>query len=199
LALVQVNLLTKSTAAHALTRLRLVMRPPPLRMLLMIMTTMILAGCASYQLGAPTLYRQDIQTVYVPVFRSDSYRRNLGEWLTEAVVKEIQLKTPYRIANAADADSVLDGRIVSETKRVLSENRDDIPRNIETSFVVTVTWQSPQGDLLRPAMNIPLPPLLQIGQAANFIPEAGQSGASSQQQVIRQLAEQIVAQMEYPW
>jgi hypothetical protein len=156
-------------------------------------------GCASYQLGAPSLYRRDIQTVHVPVFRSDSYRRQLGEWLTEAVVKEIELKTPYKIANATDADSVLDGRIVSETKRVLAENRDDIPRNIETSLVVNVTWQSPQGDLLRPTLSIPLPPLLQVGQAANFIPEAGQSGASSQQRAIRQLAEQIVEQMEYPW
>ncbi len=156
-------------------------------------------GCASYQLGTQTLYRPDIQSVHVPIFESDSYRRNLGEWLTEAVVKEIQLKTPYKIASSTNADSVLSGRILSETKRVLAEDINDVPRNVETNFVVQVVWQSPQGDLLHPAMSVPLPPILQVGQAANFIPEGGQSVASAHQRAIQQLAEQIVAQMEQAW
>ena len=47
-------------------------------------------GCAGYRFGAASLYPPDIQTVYVPVFESNSFRRNLSEWLTEAVCKEIE-------------------------------------------------------------------------------------------------------------
>ena len=52
----------------------------------------VLAGCASYRVGNASLYPPHIRTVYVPVFESASYRRNLGERLTEAVMKEIEAK-----------------------------------------------------------------------------------------------------------
>ena len=41
------------------------------------------SGCATpYQIGNRSLYPQDVHTVYVPIFESDSFRRNLGERLT---------------------------------------------------------------------------------------------------------------------
>ena len=39
----------------------------------------------------------DVSTVYVPMIESGSYRRDLGERLTEAVAKQIELKTPYKV------------------------------------------------------------------------------------------------------
>jgi hypothetical protein len=159
----------------------------------------MLIGCASYQLGNQALYRGDVRTVHVAIFESDSYRAHLGEWFTEAVAKEIELKTPYKLADASQADSVLTGRILSDDKRVLAETATDLPRNIETSLVVQFMWQGPQGDLLHPLTSVPLPPVLNVRQTANFIPEAGQSVASAQQRAVQQLAEQIVAQMEAPW
>ena len=51
------------------------------------------AGCADYRIGASSLYAPDIHTVYVPMFESDSFRRNLGERLTEAVMKELDAIT----------------------------------------------------------------------------------------------------------
>ena len=51
---------------------------------------LILPGCAGYQLGNANLFVPGIHTVHVPMFQSDTYRRNLSEWLTEAVVKEIE-------------------------------------------------------------------------------------------------------------
>ena len=68
---------------------------------------MLLAGCASYQVGSESLYAPDVATVYVPMIESDSYRRDLGERLTEAVIKEIELKTPYKVVGTPDADSIL--------------------------------------------------------------------------------------------
>ena len=166
-----------------------------------LLTLVLLPGCAGYRWGTRTLYRPDIRTVHVPVFQSDSFRRNLGERLTEAVVKEIQTKTPYRLASADTADSVLRGRIISETKRVVAEDYYDNPRLIEADLVVQIDWTNPQGNLLANSVTVPLPDYaLRVGQAEQLIPEAGQSVTTAHQKAIEQLAEQIVAQMEMaPW
>src|SRR5262245_54370855 len=74
---------------------------------IVMMLLSALCGCTNYRAGNQTLFRTDIRTVYVPVFQSDSYRRNLGEWLTEAVIKEIETKSPYKVVHTSDADSVL--------------------------------------------------------------------------------------------
>lgn len=155
-------------------------------------------GCAGYQVGSQSLYRPDVQTIHVPIFESASFRQGVGEQLTEAVIKEIHLKTPYRVVCAADADSMLTGKIVNETKTILAEDINDVPRNIDTNFVVQVRWESRSGDLLRDNL-VGLPPLLQISQATNLIPVGGQSIVTAHRQAIQQLAEQIVAQLEYPW
>lgn len=161
---------------------------------------LLLAGCATYQVGNRTLYPPHIRTVYVPVFESDSYRRGLGEQLTEAVMKEIEAKSPYKVVGTPNADSVLSGRIVSETKRVLVEDPFDNPREAEVGFQVEVRWIDRRGDQVQPMGPLPLPPeLTVVGGTATLIPEIGQSVAVAQQTAIRRLAEQIVAMMETPW
>jgi Lipopolysaccharide-assembly len=158
------------------------------------------AGCAGYQLGNRSLYRPDIRTVHVPMVQSDSFRRYLGERLTEAMVKEIELKTPYKIVDSDSADSVLSVRLVSDSKRVLSENRFDEPRDIESDFYIQVSWVDRRGDLIMSHNDVPAAPLLlNIGQQANFVPEGGQSLATAQQEALHRLAEQIVGQMELAW
>lgn len=166
----------------------------------LILITLISPGCATYRLGNRSLYRCDIRTVHVPMVHSDSFRRNLGERLTEAIVKEIELKTQYKVVDAASADSVLSVRIVSDSKRVLSETRNDDPRDLETDFFVQMSWADRRGDLIASGTPLPFSPLLvNISQTANFVPEAGQSMVTSQQEAIQRLAEQIVGQMEAPW
>lgn len=158
-------------------------------------------GCAGYQLGNATLYRGDIRTVYVPMFESDSLRRNLGERLTEAVVKEIESKTPYKVlSDPSRADSVLTGKIILEQKRVLAENRNDEPRDVEANMVVTVSWMDRQGLAIGPNATISLAQQgFSVSQAADYIPEAGQSVSTAQQEAIQRIAKQVVSQMEAPW
>ena len=159
---------------------------------------LLLSGCATgWQFGNRSLYRPDIATVHVPVVQSDSYRRALGERLTEMIVKEIELKTPYKVVDAASADSVLAVRIISENKKVLSETRNDDVRDMETDFFVQMSWSDRRGDLISGGGRIPFAPLLlNISQQANFVPEGGQSLVTAQQEALQRLAEQIVGQME---
>jgi len=157
-------------------------------------------GCASYRVGASSLYAPDIATVYVPMIESDSFRRDLGERLTEAVVKEIELKTPFKVVGTPDADSILSTRLVGDTKHVTIENRNDDPRAVEFNMAAEVTWLNRRRIPLHAPSTLELPPeLLPIGQTSTLIPELGQSVVTAQQQAIERLAQQIVSTMEEPW
>ena len=170
------------------------------RFALALLLLPLAAGCSGYRMGMRSLYAPQVRSVYVPVFESDSFRRNLGERLTEAVVKEIELRTPYKVVADASADSILTGRIVSDTKRVLVENSFDEPREIEVRLVAQVSWVDRRGALIHPDASVPVPTsLIQFGQSASVVPEAGRSIATGQQQSIERLAEQIVATMEAAW
>ena len=159
-----------------------------------------LTGCIGYQVGAGSLYAPDVATVYVPMIESDSYRRDLGERLTEAVIKEIELKTPYKVVSTPSADSILSARLMTDTRKVLVENAFDDARVSENEIRAEVTWLNRRRLPIAPVQSIPMPPeLVMMTGTSNIIPEAGQTVATSQQQAIQRLAQQIVATMEAPW
>jgi hypothetical protein len=160
-----------------------------------------LSGCTGYQLGPQSLFRPDIRTVHVPMFESDSLRRNLGERVTEAVVKEIERQSTYKVIHDPTmADSILSGRLVSDRKSVLAENRNDEPRDIQVDLVVQVSWVDRRGEAVMPSSSFTLAQQgFSVTQISDFIPEAGQSVSTAQQEAINRIAKQVVAQMEAPW
>ncbi len=166
---------------------------PRLRAFLIIVScTLLFGGCAGYHLGNQFLYRGDIRTVHVVMFESDSFRRFLGERLTEAVVKQIELSTPLTITEAALADSFVRGRIVRDDKFVAGENINDEPRTLTNRWIVEVSWTDRAGVPLMQRRSI------RIDRDATFIPEGGQSISTAQQNIIEQMARDIVNQMETP-
>lgn len=154
---------------------------------------LFLGGCLSlgeYQVGVDALYPQDIRTVSVQIFESYSYRRFLGERLTEAVVKEIESRTPYKVVDASRADAVLSGTIIREQKSVLVESPFDDAREIRTTMSVLVKWH-------RRNVVPPIPPSkVVVNSNKSFVPETGQSLATAQQAAIEDLAAKIVDLME---
>ena len=157
-------------------------------------------GCAGYRMGTASLFPADIQTIYVPIFQSDSYRRGMGERLTELVIKEIEERTPYKVVSSPDADSILNGKITNDTKRVTIEDAHDQPRDVQMNFVVQVSWVDRKGDLVSQGGTVPIPSqTVELAQTADQIAEFGQSTATAQQQSLERLARQIVSLMENPW
>ena len=160
-------------------------------------------GCAGYRFGNNTLYAPNVRTVYVPIIQSDSFRTtpsiDIGERLTEAVCKEIEKRTPFKVVGDPAADSVLTARIVADTKRMVVESPTDQSRMVEMNFQVLVTWADRGGAVLASG-GVPLPAAsVDVGQAAMLVPEYGRSVASTQQEMIIKMAQQIVGLMEEPW
>ncbi|MGC3969869.1 MAG: LptE family protein [Pirellulales bacterium] len=162
--------------------------------------TAAVVGCAPYRMGVKSLYSCNIRTVYVPMFESNSYRRGLGERLTEAVVREIERRTPYKVVNSSDADSILTGRILTETKGVSIEAPTDDAREILTYYTIETTWVDRNGVAVQAMQPVPLPPdIVQVFSTENFFPELGESISTAQQDAINRVARQVVGLMETPW
>lgn len=75
---------------------------------------LLAGGCASdpnrgYVLG--TSYDAGVRTVAVPIFENTTFTPGLEQQLTEAIIKEIQASTPWRITGRDRADTVLTGVI----------------------------------------------------------------------------------------
>jgi hypothetical protein len=174
------------------------------RLLLVVASLALLpAGCAGYRFGNNTLYAPNVRTVYVPMIQSESYRTtpgiDLGERLTEAVCKEIERRTPFKVVGDPSADSVLTARIVADTKRMVVESPTDQSRQVEMNLQTLVTWADRGGSVLASG-RVPLPAAsVDVGQAAMLVPEYGRSVVSTQQEAIEKMAQQIVGLMEEPW
>jgi hypothetical protein len=157
-------------------------------------------GCAGYQIGNKSLYPTEVHTVYVPMFKSASFRRNLGERLTEAVVKQIEATTPYKVVSDPNADSTLSGEIVQEGKVVLIPALSGDAREVQANMNVRVSWIDRRGRMLRDDKLIPLPSeIADVGGTGEVVAEVGQTVATAQQEAICRIAQQIVGLMEKPW
>lgn len=166
----------------------------------LLLGLILVPGCAGYHVGNDTLYPCQIRTVYVQMFESDSFRRNLSEWVTEAVVKEIELKTPYKVVSSPDADSLLTGRLVRDGKRVIVRNVYGDPRDTDVTLHVEVQWIDRQSQAILSQDTLPVPcELARISGDGEVVPEVGHSIATGQQAAVQRIAQQIVTMMESPW
>lgn len=164
---------------------------------MLLFSVVTIAGCG-YTLGTQTLH--DVRTVHVPVFQSDSHRRNLDYLLTEAVQREIRTRTSYRLEDAETADTILKGRIVEIRKSVLSENSYDDPRELQLMLGTEVTWiDRRSGQILHQQTFSVSPQLSQQASNVSFAPEVGHSLATAQQEAAQRLASRIVDVLEAPW
>ena len=155
-----------------------------------------LAGCG-YMVGGG--FDRQVRSVEVPMFETSSFRRGIEVQLTEAVQKQIQMRTPFRVVKS-DGDTRLSGRVVDLRKNVLGETRNDDPRELQLNLVVEVVWEDLRSGRILAEQNVPITSdLLSLRTQADFAPEVGQSLATAMQQSINQMARQIVNLMETPW
>jgi hypothetical protein len=164
---------------------------------LLLIALLGLTGCG-YRAG--NIYGPEVRTVEVPIFQNDTFRRGIEYQLTEAVQREIQSRTPFRLAKGRGADTRLTGRIVDTRKDVLGETRWDDPRELQLSLAIRVTWEDLRTGHVLAQQDVPLQPdALPLTGQAEFAPEVGQSLATATKDSVQRLATQIVNMMEVPW
>ncbi|GBD35921.1 hypothetical protein HRbin36_01036 [bacterium HR36] len=188
----------------------------------LVLSPMLFNACACTSSGGISLfgYTSDSQfdtslkTIRVPVFKNETFYRGLEFQLTEAVIKKIEARTPWKVVQQGYCDAELTGTIKQVQKRVPLVNPLNEVREGEYTLTVEVTFTDLRGG---PSAPMPLanseipsagtlpttkpfsPPKNLIVRSRAFIPELGQSTATARQQVVEDLAEQIVNMLENPW
>jgi len=163
-----------------------------------------LAGCGYQQNGSfdgtpgsaykwSSLYREDISTVAIPIFANKDFRRGIEFRLSNAVIKQMEAMTPYRVAPRERADTILEGEIVSVDLTTLSRDiRTAIPQ--EQLYVMTVNFRWTDlrsGRILLERRN--------YRQTAPFYGTVGEGEFVGGQSAIERLALGIVQEMQADW
>src|SRR5439155_23587291 len=94
-------------------------------------------GCGYSKPGDPSanswyqwksLYREDVRSVAVPIFKNKTYERGVEFSLSKSVVNQIEMRTPYKVMPRERADTILDGEILYVTRKTLTRDPNaDLP------------------------------------------------------------------------
>ena len=105
------------------------------------------AGCESTggMIGgysAQELYPRDVRTVAVPIFDNRTFYRGVEFDVTEALIKELELRTPYKVVRGEVADTALLGVVTDVRQRTLSRTFDGgIPQEQQVRVTVRFEWK----------------------------------------------------------
>jgi hypothetical protein len=161
-------------------------------------------------------YDPSIRTVYVPIFKNVTFRRDIEKDMTRAVIREIEAAPGgFKVVSCrANADTELLGKIVSVRKAIINGNQIGEVREAETGLTVEIVWRDLRpghvGEILSgpkrkitdvtpPGVPSKDPPPVVLTPQGFFIPELGGSLTSAEQQMIDRLARQVTYLMERPW
>jgi hypothetical protein len=171
---------------------------------LICMLAFLITGCGYQQTGVDnanvtpgyqwkSLYRQDIQTVAVPVFVNRTYHRGMETELTKSVIQQLEEHSPYKVVPRERADTILDCEIVAANTATLSYNADSgLPQDQMLDMVVSFTWKNLRtGEILVQRRN--------FDQRAEFFPGLGESVTTAQTDAVQNLALGIVQELQADW
>jgi hypothetical protein len=159
---------------------------------LLALLLVAVAGCG-YSMRPP--FNKQIKTVYVPIFRSFSFRKDLNLQLTERLQKEIERRTPYKVVGSPEgADAILEGIINYADKNIVVESPYNLPRHMNALMTAEVKFY----DNRPGAPAAPLQSVV-VSETAPFYPELGEPTLAAYQKVIDKMVAQIVGMMEQPW
>ncbi len=110
----------------------------PRRLTCLLLFALPLTGCGYHAAGPATHIPANIRTLAVPVFATQTQAYHSEMALTQAVVRELDTRTKYRILNSANADpdAVLSGTVLTQTSVPLTY---DSTSGETSSYLVTIT------------------------------------------------------------
>jgi hypothetical protein len=159
---------------------------------------LLIASCASnpsqgYSFASS--HDETLRTVHVPMFRNPTFHRGLEVELTDAIIKEIQSSTPWKVTDSAIAETSLTGTMTDVRLRRLSQHRDS-GLSQEMAVVITVDF-----DFRDARTGQTLASRRSFTASETFVPtkpvserlEVGEHAA------VQQLARDIVAELRSNW
>lgn len=106
---------------------------------LALISAFFLAGCGYHTAGSTSHLPATVRTIAVPAFSTRAQQYHIETTLTQAVVRELNARTRYRVQNEeGDADATLHGTILSEVASPLTY---DSSSGQTSSYLITINAQ----------------------------------------------------------
>ncbi len=141
------------------------------------------------------LFDPNIDTVAVEIFENQTFERGVEFDLTEALVKEIELRTPYKVVSRSRAQTVITGTIDTVRRSVLSrEFEAGVPQELQVTVTTSFEWKDLRsGRVLRERGR--------ISGTGEFIPTqpVTEPFEHGQHTAVAELARDIVSVMRDDW
>ena len=162
-----------------------------------LMLALLLAsgGCGYHTAGSATHIPGNIRTLAVPIFTTNTQAFHTETSFTQAVIRELNTRTRYRIENSADrdADATLHGTILSQIASPLTY---DSSSGQTSSYLITITARitltARDGRILYQNDGVTLREQYQSTQdLTNFI----QEGSPAVQRLAQTFAQTVVSDM----
>ena len=103
-----------------------------------VWTVLSLSGCGYHAAGSATHIPTGVQSIAVPVFTTHAQAYRTEMVFTQAVVRELNTRTRYRVltSGSVDADAILSGTILSQSSVPLTY---DSTTGQTSSYLITIT------------------------------------------------------------
>ena len=155
-------------------------------------------GCASDPTegySSSPVFSTHIRTVAVPIFENESFHQGIEFELTDALIKEIEARTPYKVTTQPRADTILTGRIKTVKLDQLSKSRlTGLGEEVITSVTIDFEWKDWRTDA-------PLVARKSFSGHGLAVPSAPTSERLElgRMAAVQQLARDIVDEMRAAW
>lgn len=163
------------------------------------MSLLLLTGCAAdptQGYAFTSSHDATVRTVAVPIFANPTYAHGLEVELTDAIIKEIQAKTPWRVVpEGSGANTTLSGTLSDSRLRRLSTGPfTGMPQELSVELSVDFDWKDARtGKTIVSRRNFIASEAFVPASPANERLEKGQHAA------IQRMAHDIVAEMRSSW
>jgi hypothetical protein len=169
-----------------------------------LLPCLTLVGCGYNQSGSSknsqtsgyqwnSLYREDVQTVAVPIFTNKDFHRGTEFRLTEAVIKQLEAHAPYKVVPRERADTILEGEITNLSMGTISRDfQTNLPRETQLVMTVDFVWKDLRsGRILCQRRN--------MQATVVYYQTLGEGEFVGSQEAIERLAMTIVQELQADW
>ena len=168
-----------------------------IRVLAVVGLGLWLSACSSDPRSGYALesaFEGNVRSIAVPVFENETFNHGLEIRLTEAIIKELRLSTPWQVRSSGAA-TTLRGAVTGVGLRKLSTNRDSgLVEELAVELEVAFEWSDNRSGETLVARR-------EYRGAGTFVPAQGvqERLATGEQAAIESLARDIVAELRSDW
>ena len=160
--------------------------------LLVVLLAAFTAGCGY---SHKELFSDEYTSVAVPIFENRTFYRGVERDLGEALVKEIEQRTPYKVISPNAANTILQGTILKIEQNQLARRRPGgVPEELEVTITVDFEWKDLRtGQIIRDRKG--------FEAVGRYVPTSpvGQPFEVGQHMAVQALARDIVSTLQANW